>query len=683
VLRDGPGPNAFSVLSTLCACAAVRVAWLVELGRAVSLEARPDLGGRDRSVRSPKRGTSRTRQPGAAADQLVERYAGAEGCEGRVLRALVASVSQQDIGSMRAARTALRPSSCARWVSRARTRGLSSAPAAAPADSAPAAAAAATPAWAFRQHPNAFSTLQCAELSAGASFYAQSSLAQMMAQLQPGDAAQRATLQSADYGLLELAEHDSSAAWVVDPANAAALEDPATWRALYQFRCCATPVVALLPNSVVRAGPSLLAPIVVCQPETLVVAAIPSGGDASAVVMPGTSSVLGRLGGGMGQYLATTGHALPAAEALHAGLVTHVLDNHASRSLLCDSLCVLSEGRRFDHAVEAVDDLSVLDPPSLMRAGDDDDDDDSFTPLGQLVEESFGAAASREDLLQSLEGTRDQDGPGALWAQACLDSLNAQPAWQVRLTLALVNAASDRDEATCLALEHYVVSYIADRRRAGDDLDAVVTPLAAAAMYEELVELAQSSTGSDISASWGGMKPQFPFSPDQNQYLDYVRYLHEADLGGSSPGKQRRAEAALAELNTLRGGLEAVRWMNVQSQLLDYVEDLVDEARLAGLETGPMGEKIGEMLREEDGRRVLQPILTVAAERGMLFVEDVDSESESSPLHSGEIHDAYRYNYECVCLLFDLLPPLCLVPPVLIATQQLFPSGQSHPGGPP
>lgn len=506
----------------------------------------------------------------------------------------------------------------------------------------PAAAAQASPiAWTFRQHPNAFSTIQCATLSAGESFYAQSSLSQMVAQLRPGNAAQRATLQSADYGLLELSEHDTTAAWVMDPVNASALEDPELWRALYELRCCKTPVVSVLPNGVVHAGPALLAPIVACHPETLVVAGLPTGGGASTVVMPGTSSTLGRLGGGMGLYLATTGHALPAAEALQAGIVTHVLDNHASRSLLLDSLCVLSEGRRFDRALETVDDLSVLDPPSVLYAADNDDED-GFAPLGKLVAESFGATASREDLLQRLENMRDLDGPGALWAQACLDSLNGQPAWQVRLTLALVKAASNADEATCLGLEHYIVSFIADRRRAGEDMDAAVTPLAAAAVYEDLVELARSGAGGEIADSWGSMKPQFPFSPDQLQYLEHVRRIHEADLE-ASPGKQRRAEAALANLNTMRGSVEAVRWMNVQSQLLEYAEQLVDEARRAGLETGPMGAKFEEMLRQEDGRRLLQPILTVAAERGVLFVEDMDP----AMLLSADINDAYRVNYEC------------------------------------
>lgn len=495
------------------------------------------------------------------------------------------------------------------------------------------------PAWKFRHHPNAFSTVQCATLSAGESFYAQSSLSQIVAQLQPGSAAQRATLATADYGLLELSEHDSTAAWVMDPANAPALEDPKMWQALYEFRCCKTPVVSLLPDGIVHLGPSLLAPMVVCRPQTLVVAGLPPG-DASAVMMPGTSFTLGRLGGGMGLYLATTGHALPAAEAVQAGLVTHVLDHHTSRSLLLDSLCVLSEGRRFDHAFEVADDMSVLDPPSMLSSGENDDDV-SFTPLGKLVKETFGVATSREELLEALGELRDLDGPGALWAQACLDSLNGQPAWQVRLTLALVNAASNVDEATCLALEHYVVSYIADRRRAGEELDAAVTPLAAAAVQEDLIKLAQSAVGSEITANWGGMKPQFPFSPDQLKYLDHVRRIHEADLT-SSPGKQRRAEAALDTLDTIRGGLEAVRWMNVQSQLLDYLEQLLDEARCAGLDTGPMGTKVDDMLREEEGRRLLQPILTVAAERGALFVEDVDPES----LHTNEINDAYRVNYE-------------------------------------
>ena len=69
--------------------------------------------------------------------------------------------------------------------------------------------------------------------------------------------------------------------------------------------------------------------------------------------------MLGRLGEGMGLYLAATGHALPAPEALHAGLVTHVLESHVSLRMLCDSLGALSEGRRFDHAVQTVDELAV------------------------------------------------------------------------------------------------------------------------------------------------------------------------------------------------------------------------------------------------------------------------------------------------------------------------------------
>lgn len=64
-----------------------------------------------------------------------------------------------------------------------------------------------------------------------------------------------------------------------------------------------------------------------------------------------------------------------------------------------------------------------------------------------------------------------------------------------------------------------------------------------------------------------------------------------------SGAKRRRIEGELAELNTLRGGLEAVRWMNVRSQLLDHVEDLMDEARGTGLPMGPMGAEVSQMLR--------------------------------------------------------------------------------------
>ena len=93
----------------------------------------------------------------------------------------------------------------------------------------------------------------------------------------------------------------------------------------------------------------------------------------------------------------------------------------------------------------------------------------------------------------------------------------------------------------------------------------------------------------------------------------------------------------------------------------------MDEASRAGLDTGPMGEKIEDLLRDEDGRRLLQPILTVAAERGVLFIEDIDAES----LLSEEINDAYRINYEYApavlpsfelrCLSTDLLRAKSLI----------------------
>ena len=221
-------------------------------------------------------------------------------------------------------------------------------------------AAAPRSAWSFGAHPTGVSAVRHARLAPGGSFYAEESLGHMLEELRFG--AQRASVHSADYAVLELAEHDTTAAWVSDPANGAALAEPALWRALYELRCCATPVAAVLPDGALYAGPALLAPMVVARPGSLVVAGLPppnQGGGSAAAVMPGSSPMLGRLGEGMGLYLAATGHALPAPEALHAGLVTHVLESHVSLRMLCDSLGALSEGRRFDHAVQTVDELAV------------------------------------------------------------------------------------------------------------------------------------------------------------------------------------------------------------------------------------------------------------------------------------------------------------------------------------
>ena len=55
------------------------------------------------------------------------------------------------------------------------------------------------------------------------------------------------------------------------------------------------------------------------------------------------------------------------------------------------------------------------------------------------------------------------------------------------------------------------------RRRAGDDLDATITPVAAAAMCEELAELA-SGGETDIAPS-EGPGPHFPFGPDQSKFI--------------------------------------------------------------------------------------------------------------------------------------------------------------------
>ena len=73
-------------------------------------------------------------------------------------------------------------------------------------------AAAPRSAWSFGAHPTGVSAVRHARLAPGCSFYAEESLGHMLEELRFG--AQRASVYSADYAVLELAEHDTTAAWV-------------------------------------------------------------------------------------------------------------------------------------------------------------------------------------------------------------------------------------------------------------------------------------------------------------------------------------------------------------------------------------------------------------------------------------------------------------------------------------
>ena len=108
--------------------------------------------------------------------------------------------------------------------------------------------------WSFGAPVNtSFCALRTAALEEGRSFYDAGSLAALDREL--SFARNQATLQQAEYGLVELRDPGAMTRWAADgAASRAQLLEPALWQTLLKLGCSATPLFSVLPRGVVEIG---------------------------------------------------------------------------------------------------------------------------------------------------------------------------------------------------------------------------------------------------------------------------------------------------------------------------------------------------------------------------------------------------------------------------------------------
>eukprot|EP01050_Picozoa_sp_SAG11_P014063 SAG11_NODE_1696_length_4435_cov_3.645295_5_plen_209_part_00 len=195
------------------------------------------------------------------------------------------------------------------------------------------------------------------------SFYDPAALTQLGEELRRPTTRGRHTMQNADAVVLLTPDHESTALWLSEAASGGVLADPQIWRNIYELVTFTKPTVALLSPGVVSAAPALLTSLVVAKKNTLVTAAVPaSPHGAAAPVPPGTAHALSRLLGGpaLGRYLAMTGHALQAADASHASIVTHALDEDFSDRNILENIAVPTDGGGYGEDFPTIPPLPAL-----------------------------------------------------------------------------------------------------------------------------------------------------------------------------------------------------------------------------------------------------------------------------------------------------------------------------------
>jgi len=466
--------------------------------------------------------------------------------------------------------------------------------------------------WRFRSH--AEGSLRLGELTG--EFFDAGSVAQLHRELRPAAPAALASRRWAGAASLTLLNMGARPA---GGAAAASAGGGAAARVLQLLATSPTPLAAAVgfsagslvpepelseevaPGAALVLGPELMAPMRVAQHDAVVCSALPPSADAPSSVPPGASYGLSRLGGEMGAYLALTGRQCDAVEALHAGLLTHVLDEGGSKPLLLDSVCSLD---RFSDMFLGLDYFAG----EAMAAP-------SESPLMRWhITECFSGGSVDEILARLGKAAKggwcgfDQ----ASWAEACLAQMERYPADRLELTLrSLREAAALPALEDCLAAEH------------------------AAGVL--------GAAPSDGPLVLHSMEPRFPFDGQAVQHLadenlQRLRALRaaKAQLGakaesGRRPSKSsakaklpspsameaavKVAEADVKELRTLRGALRATAWTSVQSRMLDNLDEALALAEDAGVDVGPMGVEAKRLLRCPQGRQILQPYIEEATKR--------------------------------------------------------------------
>jgi enoyl-CoA hydratase len=168
-------------------------------------------------------------------------------------------------------------------------------------------------------------------------------------------------------------------------------------------------------------------------------------GDKTVVAMPetgigffpdvGTTYVLSRMPGALGPYLALTGARLGPADAVYAGFATHYAPSEQVLAIP-DALVNLGGDADVESTIARVLDKVCTDPGPAPLAD-----------YQAAIDRCFGHDTV-EAILDAL------DGEGSDWARETRATLDRMSPTSMKLTLAALNRARERDFDACLQMEY-------------------------------------------------------------------------------------------------------------------------------------------------------------------------------------------------------------------------------------
>lgn len=202
----------------------------------------------------------------------------------------------------------------------------------------------------------------------------------------------------------------------------------------WQIDCFTKPTIPLIDGAVAGGGAAL------CLYGTHAVA-----GERYTLSVPGPAhgwfpdhglaSVLARMPGGVGRYLALTGHGIGRADAYRLRLLTH---------------CIAAQ--HFASITAALCDADPVDP--ILDGLHEDPGEGLLLAHGDAIARSF-APESIEDILAQLEQTA---GPSAAFCAAAARSMRAASPLGLKITLRLLQDARDLDLRQQLVRDYRVAT---------------------------------------------------------------------------------------------------------------------------------------------------------------------------------------------------------------------------------
>lgn len=160
----------------------------------------------------------------------------------------------------------------------------------------------------------------------------------------------------------------------------------------------------------------------------------------------GSTYVLPRLRGGIGNYIALTGTRLYANDLLYAGLATHHIPSKSLKELV-NSIVQACYGKSDDGDGEFEQDCVA---PVLMKYHEELDLNQSFLARHRdQIEEAFHEKTCVEDILRTLEQSQTE------FAISTLETLNKMSPTSLKITLESMNRGKEmKDLGACLEMEY-------------------------------------------------------------------------------------------------------------------------------------------------------------------------------------------------------------------------------------